>query len=271
MKSPLLLRQIVLPAILLAGMAYSDAAPIRWSSGVISSPLDVATESDTRLAVNFGSVLISDDGMKVNDVPFATSNLSSTKTVSSVTAGSLTIDIGNSGRGVNLTGTNSALPAGYMGLETNYGKMISSGIHLTGGNTGTANVANYFKLTFNDLIIGNTYLIQIWTNAATTTGIPAARMDMVFSNGSDAQDTATHTVSSNPESDLAGAPGSWITAEFTADARMMTIIAATDYRGMINAVQMRDLGVVPPASIPEPSVTAALLAGMIALALRRKA
>lgn len=255
----------------IAVFTISSASEIHWNSDTISGETDVITLGQRVLAINFGSVLGADDGMLVNGVAFDAYRLTDTQSTTSITAGSLSLTINSTSSATKLGGSSNTLPANSFGLTGNYQKMINTGIGLTAGNTTSEGTINDINLTFDNLIEGHTYVVQMWSSASTTLGVDPSRMDMVFGNGSDCSDTYEYTISSNPDSDGTGSLGSWITATFIADSNAMTISAATNYRGMINAIQIRDLGIIEPLlPIPEPSVTILSVTGLAGFILRRR-
>lgn len=156
----------------------------------------------------------------------------------------------------------SSKPTGNLthaeGLSTNYEDLLIMGLSASGANAGNSTLIEF---TFNNLTVGNTYLIQFWTNNSREN--LASATDLVFANAGN----SSNSISASRNQDKAyGSTGHWVTGTFTAEDTSMKINVTGNQWMNVNAVQIREL-----APIPEPTTaTLAIVASMGLIARRRR-
>jgi hypothetical protein len=119
--------------------------------------------------------------------------------------------------------------------------------------------ASTFTLSLTSLSLNTNYLVQLWVNDSRSFGL--ARSETVTSVGGNSVVLNFNTGTGD------GGLGQWVTGTFnTGSSTSQDFTILGNVATQINALQLRDLGVVP-----EPSVAALLgLAGLASLMLRNK-
>ncbi|MCX6924404.1 MAG: chitobiase/beta-hexosaminidase C-terminal domain-containing protein, partial [Verrucomicrobia bacterium] len=114
---------------------------------------------------------------------------------------------------------------------------------LTGGNYNDGGLAT---ITLNNLIPEHQYQVQVWVNDSRNLNNGQNRTETVTSGG--------NTVTLKYPANLAGALGQYTIGTFTAKQSSQVITLLGNYSTQLNAIQMRDLGVVTvmPIFIPAP-------------------
>jgi len=204
----------------------SATLPIEWSTvATVSGASDVSTDGDLAYAYTFGTA------NTVNTVPFVKA--------------SSTTDFDGSGN-ITASGWQAIAPAGTGGsggMTGPYSDIINNFLY----RDGTAATA-----TLNNLTAGNTYQVQIWAQSNNS-----SRYQWV-SGGDGAGAVAL-------QFDMGADNGQYAIGSFVASSASETLRIWGNQSGQINAIQVRDLGV-----IPEPSTAILAGLGLAGLTLRRR-
>ena len=225
----------VFGCVALSAPRAAHAAPIVWQA-----PANIIGESDVSLlgnlvaAYNFGSTANNNGAVSsttVNGVtflPFGISSLSTTATVGNFTVSE------TPGQLFGQTTAFGSASAPFSNLTTAYKTLLQSGVY--SANTST------ITLTMNNLMVGQTYQYQWWTNQSNAN---------ITSGSTTATATNSVTLSSNA-SGTEGGIGQYTTGTFVADSTTQTVA----YNGngafggpLINGFQLRNVSSV---GAPEP-------------------
>ncbi|MCX6971777.1 MAG: PEP-CTERM sorting domain-containing protein [Verrucomicrobia bacterium] len=214
----------------------AQAAVIAWGNATdIAAATDVSTTGTALRAYN-----ISGSAATVNGVNFTAESMGAN--VNTLSTGDTLVGSGGA-TWANFTGFGSASNP-FDALNTSspsYGSLLSTGTYPLGGSILT--------FTFNNLNIGYSYQVQIWTN------------DSRGGNKSTPIDGGAVTLNTNPTT-LGGGLGQFAIGTFTANATSQSF--TLDNNSYLNAVQLRQ------TAIPEPSTYMMLLGGAGALMLLRR-
>jgi len=236
-------------ALLAASIQEARATLIFSAPTTITNVSEVATNGTTAFAVNFASTenpVV--NGITFNGVTPSGSTLTLPGGYGSISASSPAHTIDHNATAFT-SGSNpyNALPAAYKSL-------LQSSIwypNTPGDKTFTINLQN--------LSIDRVYLVQLWVNDPRSSGV--GRITSVQGNNSITLD--------HNSTGAVGSPGEFTIGTFTATATNMSFTATGGGNGQpqFNAMQLRDLGV-----IPEPGVIGllGLGAGILATVAKRK-
>lgn len=249
----------------------ASAALITWSPSVDMYADGVGVDGDDSFVNNStGSFVLAYSGTDASTA--------ATGTLNGVTFGQadevLLTGAGYTGGGVTVTLSN--------GRST--GTAYNTGSFATGGdieNLLDGGVFDAATLTLSGLIIGDTYILQIFTNDARTGGTRSVDWQVGFSDGTQSFDDS-YTANTHGASDLNNRASGGGGGELSGDSIIGTFVASDttqsfEYRGtrdnwvtqtvgtgQINGLQLRTI------PVPEPSSAALLGLGGLALILRRR-
>lgn len=239
---------------MLAAAPLSQAATVSidWTKGRITGDTDVNTTGDLIAAYSLAGA----SNVTLNTTTFTT-----------VTGSNKT---GSAGDGIlswSSLGDPNFAPGnaqGYLatdrreGLSSSYNDLLFQGLSSSGTN---ASSSQTFQFTFSNLVAGETYLVQFWTNNSRE-ALPNAT-ELVFSNADD----AGNSISAARNHDKAvGSTGYWVTGVFTAESSQQKINIQGNQWMNINALQLRHLA----SPIPEPATTTLTALAVFGLAARRR-
>lgn len=242
--------------------AITHAATISWNSGQITSASDVVNSGETVFAFTCGK--INADEAKPDHAPAVTVNGIKFENASAGGSyiSSKTFTYSESGAKWTLRGeaqfqnaNNGASMDGGFLPEGDYKTLLQTGFT-------ASNKTGVLSFDLIGLMTGHTYVCQIWISQANET---YGSKPITFVNGSDSTDTGS--ISASRGGSDTKELGDWVTATFVADESGTQTISTSgniDYM-KINAVQLRDLGMIPESS----TATLGLIA-LAALGMRRK-
>jgi len=158
----------------------------------------------------------------------------------------------------NMTSTAYPYAPNPGSTDANYNELLES-ISFGGSSYTTPNYTN--SIIFNNLTEGDTYQVEVWTNYAgqgvNLAGTTPVGLAASVSGGNGSYDigtfTATGTSFTEDYENGTGYPG---------EGNDLNGVAPSYYFGILNAVQLRDLGTT---DVPEPRASALLLLGMSCL------
>lgn len=225
-RSALLHTSLILVAVALHPVGGS-AAPIHWGTAItIAGDADVATSGTLLYAFD-----LSNTAQAVNGVNFAAANSTTTLGGGVVTMSGFA---GNNGTVFGAAGTP------YNNLSAAYKNIIKGATY---GNSAVVATVN-----LNNLTVGKTYLVQFWVldgRAGATTN----RYETLQGGGGNTV-TPRYYIGTGP----VGGLGQFVVGVFTADATSQSFTLTPGAFGgatssaQINAIQVRDLGVLSAAS-----------------------
>lgn len=236
------IKQPVICASAIAACLFSlqttHAATIAWDAAAtnIAGDSDVSTNGTSEWAYSNGGITGA-----VNGVTFASATAAGN---ADVTYAALTSSNATAFR--NLTDGSA-----FVGLSTGYQDILRSG-NFVGGGSGSATVS------LLGLTSGYTYEVQFWVNdARNRSDMETVPRETTIDGTSIVVDY--NTTGANTDAGL----GQYITGSFTADAATQNFSFTSGAR-QLNAIQLR------LTAVPEPSSTALLGLGGLAMILRRR-
>lgn len=249
------------PALLATGIVFLACLPsdrslaggsfdaIAWGTAqTISGDSDVRTDGRLVSAFNIGSAGVASS--TVNGVLFEAFAFPEDMTGDTFNLGPLTFS-GTSGLLVSSNGVGSAT-GNFATLSGSYQTLLGSG-------GSASNPGASFYLTLDGLAIGQEYLLQWWSNNSANSPLVTETIGL--------SDTGEVTLDGNT-SDAAGGLGQYTVGTFTAERNsVMFELAGTPGNPLINAVQLREVSVVPE---PGSLVTLGALGALVLLVRGRR-
>jgi hypothetical protein len=231
------------------------AASIQWDTPqVIQVQSDVSLDGTLLYAYALGSIGV--PSTTFNGVTFAPFEVANNSTL--VTVDSVSLSVSAGGRITSTNGGTGSNSAPFSFLLSDYQQLLESGIS-------TKSSDDTLFLSLGGLTIGQTYLVEFWSNDSKNFTLLNQTGSTITSETVYTAENAV-TVDNNVLNAKDGV-GQWVTATFTADAssQLVSVDSSTpsgnDF-SVVNAFELRE--------IPEPSAVFLLLTGVgVVVYLRR--
>lgn len=251
---------LLLSACFLSLASFSRGAVINWDSPVnINGSSDVSITGELVRAYNFASA----SATTVNGVQFLATSTTATGAGQSV-AGNHTFSATTGYSGAVLVPSYGGSAGAFGSLAPEYQSLLSS--FATGSSAIAGANRNGTTLTLANLVIGQEYLLQIWTNDSRgTNAVTTGHLGLEITAPTVPAGGTVVRYNGTGGAAAEGAVGQYVIGTFTADANTQSFsLYSGGGSGLatLNAYQLR--------TIPEPSAVLPGVFGLSGLLLRRR-